>query len=131
MIVDSSALVAVLAGEEGADRLLQAMLRAPRLAMSAATFTECAIVVNRRATRATRRRFDEVLEVLGIEVVPFTAEQARVAREAHRDFRKGSGSPSRLNLGDYFTYALAAEMREPLLVTGDDFTHTDLRRAEA
>ena len=82
MIVDSSALVAVLGGEEGDDHLLQAMLQAPRLAMSAATYTECAIVVDRRATPATRRRFDELLEVLGIEVAPFTAEHARAAREA-------------------------------------------------
>ena len=126
MILDSSAVVAVLQGEDGSDRILQAMAEAPSLAMSTATYVECAALVDRRATTATRRRFDELLEVLAVQMVPLTEEHARLAREAYREFGRGSGSPARLNLGDCFTYALAAQTGEPLLFVGDDFTHTDL-----
>lgn len=130
MIVDSSAVVAVLEGEPQGDSLLRAMVEAPSLAMSTATYVECAVVVDRRATAATRRRLDGLFEVLGIELVPLTVEQARLAREAYRDFGRGSGSAARLNLGDAFTYALAAVSGEPLLFVGEDFTHTDLVAAE-
>ncbi|SNC63462.1 ribonuclease VapC [Kytococcus aerolatus] len=126
MIVDSSALVAVLEGEGPAQRLLEALVAAPVVRMSAATYVECAVVVDRRSSPATRRRFDELLHVLGVEVVPLTVEHALLAREAYRDFGQGTGSPARLNLGDCYSYALAAESGEPLLFVGDDFTHTDL-----
>ncbi|WP_462418434.1 type II toxin-antitoxin system VapC family toxin [Kytococcus sp. Marseille-QA3725] len=130
MIVDSSAIVAVLQGEPEAEALLRAMATAPALSMSTATFVECAVVVDRRATAATRRRLDELFEVLGIELVPLTAEHAHLAREAYRDFGRGSGSPARLNLGDCYSYALAAQTGEPLLFVGEDFTHTDLVAVE-
>ena len=67
----------------------------------------------------------------GIEVVPVTDEQARIARQAYRDYGRGSGHPANLNFGDCFSYALAAERREPLLYVGDDFGHTDIRSALA
>lgn len=129
MIVDSSAVVAVLQGEDGSEEILRVLAEAPSLAMSTATYVECAVVVDRRGTAATRRRLDELFEVLGIELVPLTVEHARLAREAHRDFGRGSGSAARLNLGDCYTYALAAERGEPLLFVGEDFTHTDLESA--
>ena len=126
MIVDSSAIVAVLEGEPEAERLLRALVDAESVRMSAATYVECAVVVDRRASAATRRRFDELLQTLGVEVVPLTVEHALLAREAYRDFGRGTGSRARLTLGDCYSYALAAHAGEPLLFVGDDFTHTDL-----
>lgn len=106
MIVDMSALIAIFTGEPEADRLLEAIVAAGSARMSAATYVECGVVVDRRSPAATRRRFDQLLSTLDVEVVALTPEQARVAREAYRDFGKGSGSPAGLNLGDSVAYAL-------------------------
>jgi ribonuclease VapC len=73
--------------------------------------------------------FDELIERFKIVIEPVTAAQAKIARQAYRDFGKGSGHPAGLNFGDCFTYALAREKREPVLWKGDDFGHTDLRAA--
>lgn len=75
------------------------------------------------------RRFDELIHASDIEVVPVTAAQAALARQADRDFGRGSGSPAQLSFGDCFAYALANEAREPLLFKGDDFGHTDITAA--
>ncbi len=130
MIVDTSAVMAVLLGEPEGPRILEAIVAAKEPKMSAATLVECGIVVDRRAGPAARRRFDELLDVLGVEVVDVTREHADLAREAHRTFGRGSGSAARLNLGDCFSYALAGATGEPLLYVGDDFTETDLPAAE-
>jgi len=74
-------------------------------------------------------RFEEILEETGIAIEPFTEEQARIARQAYRDYGKGSGHRAQLNFGDCFSYALARVKREPLLFKGDDFVHTDVRAA--
>ncbi|BDV29494.1 hypothetical protein Microterr_01540 [Microbacterium terricola] len=74
-------------------------------------------------------RFDDLVAAVGFDVVPLTATQAALARQAYRDFGRGSGHPARLNLGDCFTYALAKERREPVLYVGEDFSHTDLASA--
>lgn len=129
MIVDTSALVAIITGEPEAERLLEAIAGAGSARMSAATYVECGIVIDRRSSPATRRRFDQLLISLDVEVVGLTPEQARLAREAHRDFGKGSGSRARLNLGDCFSYALAAHSGEELLFKGDDFAATDIPAA--
>ena len=73
--------------------------------------------------------FDELIERFKIVIEPVTATQAKIARQAYRDFGKGSGHRAGLNFGDCFTYALAREKREPVLWKGDDFGHTDLRPA--
>ena len=75
------------------------------------------------------RALDRLLEATGIELEPVTAQHARTARDAFRDFGKGSGHPAGLNFGDCFSYALAAETGERLLFKGDDFSETDLRSA--
>lgn len=129
MILDSSALIAILAGEAGAAELQETMLAADDLVMSAATYVEAAIVVDRRNDPVLSRRFDELLDALAVAVVPVTASQARIARAAYRDFGKGSGHPASLNFGDCFSYALAADTDDRLLFVGDDFTHTDIRPA--
>lgn len=129
MILDTSAVVAVLRGEEDAHRHLAAMEGADRLRMSAATLVELTIVVDARRDPVLSRRLDELLDVLGVEVEPFDAEQAVLARRAYRDYGKGSGHAAGLNLGDCFTYALAAVSGEALLFKGDDFAATDLTAA--
>ncbi|WP_298990259.1 type II toxin-antitoxin system VapC family toxin [uncultured Pseudokineococcus sp.] len=129
MIVDTSAVVAVLRGEQDAHRHLAAMEGADRLRMSAATLVELAVVVDARRDPVLSRRLDELVDVLGVEVQPFTAEQAAVARRAYRDYGKGSAHAAGLNLGDCFAYALAAVTGEALLFKGDDFAATDLMAA--
>lgn len=128
MIVDTSAIIAVLRAEPDWHELDRAM-RVPPLRMSAGTLLETSIVVDRARDPRLSRRLDELLATLGVEIVPVSEEQARVARQAYRDFGKFSGHPARLNFGDCFAYALAAVIGEPLLFKGDDFRHTDVRSA--
>ena len=97
--------------------------------MSAATYLESGIVVDRERDPAKSFAMDGLISALGIDVVPVTAAQAGLARQAYRDFGKHSGHPAKLNFGDCFAYALAVERGEPLLFKGDDFTHTGIARA--
>lgn len=129
MIVDSSALLAILKREpEGMD--FAGILDASDSArMSAATFFESATVVDRWKNPTLSARLDELIEQFEISIEPVTPEQARIARQAYRDYGRGSGHPAHLNFGDCFSYALARAMREPILFKGDDFVHTDLRSA--
>ncbi len=129
MIVDTSAIVTVVLGEPGADTLSEILLAASRPRMAAPTLVELYAVLDNRSSPAQRRRLDALLELYGIEVEPFTAEHAEIAREAYREFGRGSSHPARLNLGDCFAYALAAATRDRLLFVGDDFSRTDLRPA--
>ncbi len=129
MIVDTSALVAILRAEEDADRFIDALASADRPRLSAATLVETAVVVDAAGDPVLSRRLDELIDAAELHVEPLTEEQARVARQAYRDFGRGSGHPARLDLGDCFSYALAAVLAEPLLFKGDDFTHTDLAPA--
>lgn len=126
MIVDSSALLAILLDEPEGTRLAGAIASAPRATMSAATYVECSVVTDRRTGPAGRERFDRLLTLLGIEVAPLTATQAQIAREAYRRFGRGGGHPAGLDLGDVFSYAVAAETGRPLLFVGDRFAHTDI-----
>ena len=127
MILDSSALIAIVLGEAEATDLLTAIEGEPRRAISAATWLEAAIVAEGKAPAAPAG-LDYVLARIGPEIVPVTADQVRLAREAFRRFGKGR-HPARLNFGDCFSYALARERGEPLLFKGDDFAQTDVKRA--
>ena len=129
MIVDTSALVAVLRGEQDADAYLVALDTARAARMSAATYLETCIVVDANGDPVLSRRLDELLRVAEVQVEPVTREQADIARAAYRDFGKGSGHPAGLNFGDCFSYALARSTGEPLLFKGDDFSHTDVHPA--
>ena len=126
MIVDTSALVAVLKQEPGWEALWRKLEDDPMPLVSAATLVELYVVVDAQTTAENRRRLDSILKELGIVIQPFDRAQADVARAAYRDFGKGSGHPAHLNLGDCFSYALASVSRQPLLFVGDDFGHTDL-----
>ena len=127
MIVDSSALMAIVHGEPGAEELLRTAAEAT-CRMSVATWLEVSIVADSRST-AHGERLDKIIEALEIDIVPVSTRHGVVARHAHRRYGRGSGSAARLNFGDCFAYALSVESGEPLLFTGDDFGHTDVARA--
>lgn len=127
MIVDTSALIAMLKEEPEADALKATILNSESVTISAATLLEASIVVDGYRNPVLASRFDTILERLSIAIEPFTEEQARIARQAYRDYGRGSGHPANLNFGDCFAYALARVKREPLLYKGEDFGHTDLR----
>lgn len=129
MIVDTSALIAIAQNEAGADRLSDALMRADAISISAATLLEASVVIDGRKNPVASKRFEELLDQAAVAVVPFDEGQLRIARQAYRDYGRGSGHPAKLNLGDCFSYALATERREPLLYVGDDFVHTDIRSA--
>lgn len=129
MIVDTSAVVAIIKGEAQREGLLDALRDTGPHQMAAPTAVELGVVVDGLGDPVWSRRLDDLLDTLDIDIVEFTAAHAALARAAYRDFGKGSGHPARLNLGDCFSYALARATGEPLLFTGDDFTHTDVRPA--
>jgi ribonuclease VapC len=129
MIIDTSAIVAVLFEEPEMPAFAQAMEDAVDCRMSAANFLETAIVIDGWRDPVVSRRLDDLIDAVGIAIEPFDEAQARLARAAYRDFGKGSGHPARLNFGDCFAYALARQRGEPLLFKGDDFTHTDITSA--
>ncbi|MCL2784228.1 MAG: type II toxin-antitoxin system VapC family toxin [Propionibacteriaceae bacterium] len=126
MIVDTSAILAILKGEPNRIDLVKAILADPDPKISAATLVELFAVTDVRGQPNQSRRVDNLLRLLRISVVPFDQDQARIAREAYRDFGRGSGYQAKLNLGDCFSYALAAQLSEPLLYVGQDFSATDL-----
>ena len=129
MIVDTSALVAILRSEPGSDRYVEALATAVAPCVSAATYVETAVVVDANRDPVLSARFDELLAVSRVAVEPVTQRQAEIARQAYREFGKGSGHPAGLNFGDCFTYALAHAMRDAVLYKGDDFAQTDVASA--
>jgi ribonuclease VapC len=125
MIIDTSALIAILRDEpEGAPCAL-AIEQTGIRRISAVNFVETAIVIDGARDPIASRRFDDLCREAQLIIEPVTEAQARVAREAYRDFGRGSSHPAKLNFGDCFAYALAVT-GEPLLFKGDDFAHTDV-----
>jgi ribonuclease VapC len=131
MIIDTSALLAILRDEPEAPSCARAIAEAATRRISAASFLEAAIVTDASRDPIAGRRLDDLLRVGGIAIESVTEEQARLGREAYRDFGKGSGHPAQLNFGDCFAYALAKVTGEPLLFKGGDFAQTDVRPAIA
>jgi ribonuclease VapC len=129
MILDSSALVAILLNEEDGEALSRVLDGPEVVRMSAASYLETSIVIDKYKDVALSARLDDTILDSEIVVEPVTPEQARMARQAYRDYGKCSGHPAQLNFGDCFSYALARVKREPILFKGDDFCHTDLRLA--
>jgi ribonuclease VapC len=103
--------------------------RASRRSISAGTYVEAAIIAERHRSPIATRRFDDFIREARIVVEPVSVTQAKIAREAYRDYGKGSGHPAQLNFGDCFAYALARDRAEPLLFKGNDFSQTDVRSA--
>jgi ribonuclease VapC len=129
MIVDASAVLAILKKETNALVIAKALEASALSRISAANWLEASIVVDSRRDPVASRRFDEFVEQAKLVIEPVTESQAIIARAAYRDFGKGSGHPAQLNYGDCFAYALAKTLGEPLLFTGSDFTHTDIKNA--
>jgi len=128
MILDTSAIIAILFDEDDAEIYAQAITRSDSCRLSAATFVETAIVVETQTNSNGGRQLDAFMRRAGIAVEPVTEEQAHIARQAFIDFGKGR-HPAGLNYGDCFAYALSKATREPLLFKGKDFTKTDLTAA--
>ena len=126
MIIDTSAIIAILREEPEARSCAEAIANASSLRVSAVNYVEAAVVIDGSRNPIASRRFDDLLREAQLIVEPVTGEQARIAREAYRDFGKGSGHPEGLNFGDCFAYALAKATGEPILFKGDDFILTDL-----
>ena len=129
MIVDSSAVIALLRDEPEAPAIAAALAQAAGSLMSAATYLETGIVLDSVRDPVVSRQLDVLLGTASIQIADVTAEQARIARAAYRDFGRGSGHPAGLNSGDCFAYALAKDSGRPLLFKGDDFSHTDVEPA--
>jgi ribonuclease VapC len=129
VIIDSSAIIAIVSGEPDARRLLGAMMTSHSALIAAPTLVECYAVAHRAANDRMAIAVSELLQEFGVEVISFDEEQARIAAEAYARYGRGSGHPAKLNLGDTFAYALAIHRKEPLLYVGEDFQLTDVRSA--
>ena len=129
MIIDTSALIAILRAEDDASDMALAIERAHVRKISAASYLETAVVIDASRDPIASRRFDELVDTAELRVEPVTHDQARIARDAYRDFGTGSGHQASLNFGDCFAYALAKSTGEPLLFKGNDFGHTDIMPA--
>jgi ribonuclease VapC len=129
VIVDTSVIIAILRDEPDAAAIGEALGRPGVRRMSAVSYVEAAVVVDGNRNPVLSRRLDALLRDARIIVEPVTLNQARIAREAYRDFGKGRHRAG-LNFGDCFSYALAKATGESLLFKGDDFRHTDIEPAE-
>lgn len=125
MILDTSAILALLSGEPEAARIGRAVLHAVVRRVSAANLVEAGIVVQARFGDDGARDLDLLVAKLALTIEPVTARQSDLARRAFRRYGKGR-HPAGLNFGDCFAYALAKETGEPLLYKGDDFSRTDI-----
>jgi ribonuclease VapC len=128
MVIDSSALLAILYWEDDAESLAAKIRLAPKSYISAATLVEAWIAVLRRKGERDAADLALLAKVLLIEVIAFDEEQAVLACEAYLRFGRGR-HPARLNYGDCFSYALAKSLGEPLLFKGNDFRQTDIPSA--
>lgn len=129
MVIDTSALFAILFGEEEQGDFARLIADDPTRLMSAASLIECMIVVEAKKGEGGSIQLDVLVHRAGIEIVSFTKEQAEVARDAWRQYGKGN-HPAGLNLGDCFSYALAKVSDQPLLFKGNDFNKTDINTVQ-
>jgi ribonuclease VapC len=129
VIIDSSAVVAIVTKEPSGEACRNSLRAASIRRMSAANVLETSIVLSRVHDDTFSTEFDELLAVMNVIIEPVTSEQVVIAREAHRRYGRGSRHRARLNFGDCFAYALAKVYAEPLLFVGNDFIHTDLKPA--
>jgi ribonuclease VapC len=128
MVVDTSAITAILANEADAESLEKRLLADPVRLISAATFLELTIVIEGKFGEAGAHEFNTWFELAAIDIVPVDYALADVARHAWRRFGKGRHAAA-LNFGDCFSYALAKARNQPLLFKGNDFSLTDITAA--
>ena len=129
MIIDTSAVIAILFLEPETRRFNELIAEAADCRMSAANYLEAGIVLDAARNPIVSRKLDEFVRSAGILIEPVTAAHAKIAREAYRDFGRGSGHAAQLNFGDCFAYALAKDRGEALLFKGKDFAQTDVTAA--
>lgn len=129
IVIDTSAIFAIMASEPEAIEIRRVLKTDPELAISAFTVFECRTVLHRRLARAAQSEFSQFLQLANVQVEPFDSDLAEIAFVAYRTMGKGSGHKAQLNLGDCASYALAKAFDAPLLYKGNDFTHTDVRSA--
>ena len=127
MVIDSSALIAILTDEPDAALFAETIARATSRHTSTATLLETAIVIESRHGETGGAKLDELIREANVQIEPVTADQVNIARTAFRSYGKGRGHPAGLNFGDVFSYALAKTLDEPLLFKGDDFSKTDIK----
>jgi ribonuclease VapC len=128
MVLDTSAVLAMLFVEPEAEAFARAVARAEYRRISAANLLEAGIVADHQADARAGRQLDALVARIELSTEPVTAEHVRIARQAYLDFGKGN-HPAGLNFGDCFAYALAKATGEPLLFKGDDFQRTDIQAA--
>jgi ribonuclease VapC len=129
MILDTSALIAILRFEKEAPEFAKIIERAAESSISAVSYVEAGAVIDGSKDPVASRRLNELIEEAQIAIEPVSEVQAHVARQAYRDFGKTSGHPAKLNFGDCFSYALAKSKGEALLFKGRDFERTDVKSA--
>jgi len=129
MVIDSSALIALLLGEPETERFVAAIAAAPSRLMSAGSYLETAIVITGRLGPGAKETLDRLMDELSIAIFPVLRDHADAAVAAYLRYGRGSGHLANLNFGDCFAYALAKSMAEPLLYKGNDFVHTDIASA--
>lgn len=128
MIIDTSAIVAIIRDEPESAVFAGRIQAAETRRMSAATYVETAAVIDGQRNPQLSAALDHLLRQMRVEIVPFTPRQAALARGAYQQFGKGSGHPAQLNMGDCFAYSLARDLGEPLLYKGRDFALTDIEQ---
>ena len=128
MIIDTSAIVAIVFREPGYEAVIERLAAASTVAAGAPTLAETSIVLSARLKRDARGLVERLLQELGIESVPFSAAHWRAAHDAYLRYGKGR-HPARLNVGDCLSYAVAKLAHQPLLFVGGDFTKTDIAAA--
>jgi ribonuclease VapC len=127
VIVDSSVIVAILRSEPEIERFTRALEAEPICRISAPSLVELTLALDKVDARVGLERIDQFINLAELEIMPFSAQHARIAQAAHYRYGRNSGSNAKLNFGDCLTYALAIETDEPLLFKGGDFNHTDVR----
>jgi ribonuclease VapC len=130
MVIDTSAVMAILQQEHEAEHFSRLLEGATVKLMSAGTVLEAGILVESRRGRAGASELENFILRAKIEIAPFDLEQVTIARDAHRRYGKGR-HPAGLNMGDCFSYALARASGEPLLFKGEDFGRTDIQSCSA
>ena len=128
MVLDTSAVIAILQKEDESDRLIDAIAADPVRRMSAGSVVEAGLIMQARYGDAGERELDLLLNRLRVDVLPITEEHVEYARSAYRRFGKGRHHAG-LNYGDCFSYAAAVALNEPLLSVGSDFSKTDVASA--
>lgn len=125
MVIDTSAVVAIMQHEDGYTELIETLASAATRSISAVSYMEAAMVLITRRGHDAEQKLDAMLAEAFVAIVPVTSRQAQIARTAFRHYGKGRHK-ARLNFGDCFTYALAKQLNEELLFVGNDFSQTDL-----